>query len=282
MDLGEKFKFGVGLLLLWEGIVGIILFSHYGDQGHTAYGIIAIIGGAIFLFLSVKPREERPSFRLFKTADQVFFAILFLSAGLLVFFLTLFGETGGSVVSNYYISGVLLSWGVLPFTWILVKRIRNIEEKKLEPRLEIIEFGEIQEQEIAHELKIAGISPTGEVQMIIKRVGYSDPVYARKIIRAWPWRAKGRLILTDAELIFLSVKKKKINFSIPISEIGTIHPFPARSGALSYTWCEVLYGNPKISAIFTTRFFGADIYNLKLLETLQTWYDRWTNEVGDQ
>lgn len=277
MELREKFQFGVGLLLLWEGIVGIVLFSNYGDRGHTAWGIIAIIGGAIFLFISVKPRTESPSPRLFKTADQVFFAICFLAAGFLVLFLTLFGETGGSAVSNYYISAVLLSWGVLPFTWILVKRIRNIEEKKIEPRLEIIEFGEIQEEKITQELKNAGIIPTGEVQMIIKRVGYSDPVYARKIFRAWPWRAKGQIFLTNAELIFLSVKKKKINFSVPISEISAIQLFTARSGASDYLWCEVLYGNPKVSAVFMTHFISHDAYNMKLLETLQDWYDTWTS-----
>ena len=153
-----------------------------------------------------------------------------------------------------------------------MKRIKK-SDKEFEPKLDIVEYSGMQEEEITRELKNGGIDYTGHIQMIINKVGYSDPVYARKVIRGWPWRAKGRIVLTDKELIFLSVKKKMINFSIPLSEISAIQLFPARSGALSYKWCEIIYGNPKISAVFMTYFASYDIFNIKLQETLQKWYE---------
>jgi len=265
MNFIEKFQFSSGILLLCQGILGIVFFSMYGNVGFLVFGILLTIFGIIPLLISIRPPEAMPSppERSWNVIPGV---ISFLFFG----FLFLLNKS----LFYYYLSGLFLSWGITAIAWVLMMGIKKID-KEFKPKLDIVGYPEMQEEEIMRELKNTGIYHTGQIQMIINKVGYSDPVYARKVIRGWPWRAKGRIILTDKELIFLSVKKKKINFSISLSEIGAIQPFPARSGALSYKWCEIVYGNPKISAVFMTRFVSYDIYNMKLLETLQEWYETW-------
>lgn len=265
MNFTEKFQFGIGVLFLCQGNLGIIFFSMYGNAGFLVFGILLIIFGIIPLLISIRPSETIPSPPK-RSWNVIAGVISFLFLG----FLFLFSKN----LFYYYLSGLFLSWGITAIAWSLMIGIKKID-KEFKPILDIIGYPEMQDEEIMSELKNTGIYPTGQIQMIINKVGYSDPVYARKVIRGWPWKAKGRIILTDKELIFLSVKKKKINFSIPLSEIGAIQPFSARSGALSYKWCEILYGNQKISAVFMTRFVSYDIYNMKLLETLQKWYETW-------
>ena len=263
MNFPQKFQFSVGVLLLCQGILGIIFFSIYGDIGFIVGGILLTISGIFPLLISIRPREAMAPPPM-SPLNGIIGAISFLFFG----FLFLFGNNW----FFYYVSGLLFSWSVTAIIWGLMKGIKK-SDKEFEPKLDIVGYSEIQEKEITRELKTAEIDNSGHIQMIINKVGYSDPVYARKVIRGWPWRARGRIFLTDKELIFLSVNKKKINFLIPLSEISAIQLFPARSGALSYKWCEIIYGNPKISAVFMTYFASYDIYNIKLQETLQKWYE---------
>ncbi|MHA1377317.1 MAG: hypothetical protein ACTSRG_02935 [Candidatus Helarchaeota archaeon] len=80
--------------------------------------------------------------------------------------------------------------------------------KKLYP--EVIEENEVVRENINQELINSGISYEGQLIKIIENVGYSDPKYAKKRIRKWPWREKWKLILTNKEIVFLG---KKIFFN---------------------------------------------------------------------
>ncbi|HUY00382.1 MAG TPA: hypothetical protein VMV49_12550 [Candidatus Deferrimicrobium sp.] len=79
---------------------------------------------------------------------------------------------------------------------------------------QIIEISEAQEGQIRAELLDGGISPQGDLLNIIENIAYSDPVYARKRIRLWPGRAKGKLILTSKENGLLMLGKELIAFLV--------------------------------------------------------------------
>ena len=189
-------------------------------------------------------------------------------------------HTGDWSFFNYILIFLIIVNG-LYIVWI-------VKPRKLTPH--IVDSSEIQEGEINEELMNVGIVPSGQIIEIIEKVAYCDPVYARKRFRAWPWRAKGKIIVTNKELIFVSVKKKKINFSILISEIYAIQPFVARGGSRSFKVCEIIYkdqfDNEKVSALFMGRIgFSTfdypseiELKSMKLMEKLQKWYDTWVED----
>jgi hypothetical protein len=263
--------------MLIEGILGVIFFNIYGaNMGYMeafAYflvgGIVPCFGILLVVMSIIVPegwiliRSGSTNYGFIFSKFLIFTAFLSTISGLLLNFLWLF-----------YFSQLLLSWACAAFIWGLIIE-KQILSDKFEPELEIVESTESQEEELSRELKTAGIDPIGHFQMIINRIAYLDPVYASKKSRWWLWSAKGRVVLTDRELIFLSVKKKKINFSIPISEIEKIQVLQAQQRSFSYKTCEIIYGNPKISAIFMTYFVTLDKFGVKLQETLQKWYETW-------
>ncbi len=163
-----------------------------------------------------------------------------------------------------------------------------VKPRKLTPH--VVERSEIQEKELHEELINVGIVLSGELLKIIERIAYCDPVYARKRFRKWPWRAKGRIVLTSKELIFLSVKKKKTYFSIPISAIHAIQYFVARGGSRTFKVCEIVYRETEEDQKGSVLFMGTigfstfdypseiELKSMKLMETLEKWYETWVED----
>ena len=191
------------------------------------------------------------------------------------------------ISSLIFPSGSDLYWGYMKYLLILIIVTSVImiiwiaKPRKLTPH--IIEGAEIQEETLTQELKQVGIVPNGQVLMIIEKLGYSDPLYARKSIRKWPWRDKGKVVLTDKELIFLG---KRDHFFISLSDILAIQPFTARGGIRTFQVCEIVYGDFKDSVVFmgTIGFRTFDmpseieLKSMKLMKTFQKWYDSWSKE----
>ncbi len=186
------------------------------------------------------------------------------------------------------------SWGYLKFLMIIpmiisiINIIWIVMPRKLTP--DIVESSEIQEGELNEELMNAGVMPSGQILQVIRKVAYSDPMYARKPVRAWPWRAKGKIVLTTKELIFVSVKKKKTYFSIPISNFKSIQYFVARGGSRRFKVCEIVYQNPDEEQRESALFMGTigfstfdmpseiELKSMKLMDAIQKWYDTWVEE----
>lgn len=174
---------------------------------------------------------------------------------------------------------LLMVLDIIIIIWILLPR-------QLEPN--VSDVSRIQLPQINEELRDLGIFPEGAILEIIDNVAYCDPEYARKAFRAWPWRAKGRIILTKAELIFISVKKKKINFVVPIATIKAFYEFVGRGGSRTYKVCEILYRDPIADQQLSVLFMGTigfktfdmpseiELKSLKLMAHLQKWYETWT------
>ena len=174
--------------------------------------------------------------------------------------------------------------GAINIIWI-------VKPRKLTP--DIVESSELDEGALNEELINVGIVPSGQILKVIEKMAYSDPKYARKRIRAWPWRAKGRIVLTSKELIFLSVKKKKTYFSIPIGNFYSIQYFVARGGSRTFKVCEIVYDDPDVDQKASVLFMGTigfgtfdmpseiELKSMKLMETLQKWYDTWVEDMED-
>lgn len=177
---------------------------------------------------------------------------------------------------------------VLPIIMGAITILWIIKPRKLTPH--VVESAEIDESKLNEELINVGIVPNGRVLTVIEKVAYSDPVYARKRFRAWPWRAKGRIVLTSRELIFLSVKKKKTYFSIPISAIHSIQYFVARGGSRTFKVCAIVYRIPEEEQKGSVLFMGTigfstfdypseiELKSMKLMETLEKWHETWVED----
>ncbi len=146
---------------------------------------------------------------------------------------------------------------------------------------EFFEPNEAQRAELTTELTTQEIIPEGTILMVFEQVGYSDPTYAVKRIRKWPWRERGKMLLTEKELIFLG---KKAKFVIPLSEIKSIQPFTARGGLRELKVCEIVYGSSKKSVILygNVNFRWAsdpptevELKSMRLMEAIQKWYNVW-------
>ncbi|NVM29301.1 MAG: hypothetical protein HWN65_10720 [Candidatus Helarchaeota archaeon] len=186
------------------------------------------------------------------------------------------------------------SWGYLKYLWIFPIIIAALNiiwiVKPINLNPQIIESSEIQKGELYEELRVVNIVPKGEILKVIEKVAYSDPVYAQKRWRSWPWKAKGKILLTSKELIFLSVKKKKIYFSVPIDLIESIQPYVSRRGSRTFKVCEIIYNNPhddeKSSGLFMgTKSFrrfdftsGIEMESMQLMETLKKWHETWVED----
>lgn len=188
-----------------------------------------------------------------------------------------------SVISGwfYFSEGIFLC--VLSYFIYSRKRKILLKVKTKKISHEFFEPNEIQKVELTNELKTGGIFPEGEIVMVFEKVGYSDSAYARKPFRKWPWRERGKIVLTEKELIFFG---KKAKFIIPLSEIHSIQPFIGRGGIRTFKVCEIISGSPKASVIFygDVNFWASDppteleLKSMRLMETIQKWYDLWSNE----
>lgn len=160
------------------------------------------------------------------------------------------------------------------------KKILTVVKTQKIPH-EFFEPTEIQRAELINELKTQGIIPEGVILMVFEKVGYSDPTYALKRIRKWPWRERGKMMLTEKELIFLG---EKSNYVIPLSEFNSIQPFIGRGGIRNFKVCEIIYDSPKKSVIIygNVSFWTSDppteveLKSMRLMETIQKWYNVWS------
>lgn len=140
---------------------------------------------------------------------------------------------------------------------------------------------DIQRAELTQELKARGIVPEGAILTVFGEVGISTSTYALKRFRKWPWQEKGKIILTERELIFLS---KTAHLVIPLAEINSIHSSTGRGGIRTYHVCEIIYASPKKSAIFYghVSLWASDppteleLKSMRLMESIQKWYDLWS------
>ena len=157
MKIIEKFYFFVGILLLYQGILGILFFNIHGDVGFIVFGTLLTILGIVTILISIRLLEtiSPPPLSPWGVIPG---AISFLFIGILFLF--------GNILFYYYLSGLFLSWGATAIFWILVKLCKK-RDKDFEPKLDIIESSEIPEEEIKQDLKNAEIDPTGQIQMII-------------------------------------------------------------------------------------------------------------------
>ena len=118
MKIDEKFWLGVGILLLCEGMVGIILYFINGEVELIAWGITFAIGGVFYSLLIIfKPEAERRGKSIIKWK---YFSILCSVFGIV-------GLTGGiyrNEVILCYLSGIILSWGLAAICWLRVKQLR--------------------------------------------------------------------------------------------------------------------------------------------------------------
>ncbi len=171
-----------------------------------------------------------------------------------------------------YMMTFLIIWNIITIALI-------IRPRKLSP--DLVEMTEDEMKEMEQVLNKSQLHAEGTIQSVLNDVGYSDPIYARKPIRKYPWREKGILILTDKELIFLG---KEIQFSISISEINTIRPFITKGGIRTFKVCEVNHGLQEEGAIFmgVIGYFAFDppseleLKSMKLMEYLKKWHDTWS------
>lgn len=174
--------------------------------------------------------------------------------------------------------GILIAILFIPMTTNLFLILRP---KNFNPKLIDIE---LHKDRINQELKRAEINPDGTIVTIVEKVGYADPEYALKPRRGWYWRDKGKIVLTERELIFLG--KKRIRFSIFLSEIMAIQAFISRAGFYTFTCFEIVYNDQlqKVSAVFMG-LPGSSLDPMvelgekssKLMELIQKWYDTWKN-----
>ncbi|MFX1451988.1 MAG: hypothetical protein ACFFCM_14180 [Promethearchaeota archaeon] len=166
---------------------------------------------------------------------------------------------------------------ILLIIWDLIMIVYIVKPRKLTPEVE--EITEILDENIHQKIKDLGINLEGEILKIVDKVGYSDPAYARKRIRKWPWREKGKIVLTDKELIFLG---EEINIIIPLSKINVIQPFIARGGIRTFKVCEISYSEQNRQAIFMGVIgFSAfdppselELKSMRLLDYLKKWYEK--------
>jgi len=188
----------------------------------------------------------------------------------------------GFIYSSSLIFKLLVIYFTISIILCSVNIFRIIRPKNTSPT--IVEDIEFQKDKINQELQNVEINPIGKIVMIIEKVGYADPTYATKPYRLRYWREKGKIILTDKELIFLG---KKINFSILLSEIETIQPFVSKSGTRTFNIFEIIYNNEqqKASAVFMGLLRSAfdflaeiELKSSKLMELIQKWYDSWKND----
>ncbi len=292
VSLGVYFLF-VSLIMLWAGdIMGV---------GSTFFLLISVSCVLVCLdfFLTRQQLHEIPpstqddaiekiyaEFKLILTfillINVTFVFLYLLPLFILEFDVINFTQPFSAVINWFYLSeGIFLC--VLSYFFNSKKR-KIISQVKLQKILhEFFEPTETQRTEITNQLKIHGIFPNGEIVMVFENVGYSDPAYVRKRFRKWPWREKGKIILTEKQLIFLGKKEK---FVIPLSEIHSIQPFPARGGIRTFKVCEIKYDSPKVSIIFigNVSFWVSDppttleLKSMRLMETLQKWYNTWNYE----
>ncbi|MHA1265863.1 MAG: hypothetical protein ACTSRS_11575 [Candidatus Helarchaeota archaeon] len=196
---------------------------------------------------------------------------------------------------DYWISSFSVNVRFFPTLFIiftiicLINIVWILHPRKLHPQ--IITSSELQNTNCMEEMFDVGIVPKGVILQIIDKVAYSDPAYARKRFRAWPWRAKGKIILTDKELVFISVKKKKINFLIPISAIHSFREFVARGGSRKFKVCELVHIDPETAQQESVLFMGTigfgtfdmpseiELKSMYLLEHLQKWYKFYRDDL---
>ncbi len=172
-------------------------------------------------------------------------------------------------------------WGILIIILSSMYLIIILKPKNFSPKVVDIE---LHQEKINQELKKVDINPIGNLVTIIENIGFTDPTYTLKLHRWSYLRDKGKILLTDKELIFLG---KKANFSIQLTEIEAIQPFILRGERITFKIFEMIYkeAQQKVSAIFMglpgftfDRFLEIEGKSLKLMELIQKWYDSWKNE----
>lgn len=160
--------------------------------------------------------------------------------------------------------------------WNILKivKIKRVPHEFFEPN-------ETQQAELTTELATQGIIPDGAILMVFEQVGYSDPAYAVKRIRKYPWRERGKMLLTEKELIFLG---KNAKFVIPSYDIISIQPFTAYGGIRELKVCEIIYGSSKKSVILYGKVSfwwtsdpptEVELKSMQLMESIQKWYNVW-------
>ncbi|MHA1379420.1 MAG: hypothetical protein ACTSRG_13680 [Candidatus Helarchaeota archaeon] len=178
-------------------------------------------------------------------------------------------QSGFEILEYLLIFNIIMN--ILMIFWNLLSKKTSFE---------INDVDEIMKNNIAQELMKQNISPRGEILAVLEKAAYSDPEYARKPIRKWPWREKGKLIFTKKELIFIGRRKKLI---ISLSEINAIKNFTAIGGVRAFNVCEINYGilNTQFLLMIAPGLASFDILSkidstsIKLMEYLQNWCNYW-------
>lgn len=288
--LGIFFIF-MALVLIWATVIRGFFYMHF------LFLIIFIIGFDFFIIRhqlrEIPPNnQEEVIDKTFTEFKLILIFILLINLSILFLSILPFFVIQFNVINFTRPFSVVLTWFCFSQGFFLCvlsyffysRKLKILSQVRTRPILhKFFEPTEGQRAELTYELKDRGIISEGAILMVFEKVGYSNRTYVLKRFRKWPWQERGRIILTEKDLIFLGKKAKIV---IPLSDIRSIQPVVGRGGIRTYKVCEIIYAFSKKSVVFygNVSFWASDIptelelKSMQLMESIQKWYNIWKQE----